>query len=136
MAAENILSGLSEEQAGRHPEHLPHSVSELLAHINYWLEWMLEVIESGAARPYPKSAAQSWPAPRGWQEEREHFYRLLARIDAHAARPDLSEAVNFEETTFELLTDFALHTAHHLGQIITVRQALGAWPPPGGGDTW
>jgi len=30
----------------------------------------------------------------------------------------------------------ALHTAHHFGQVVTVRQSLGAWPPPGGGDTW
>ena len=60
----------------------------------------------------------------------------FARIDTHAARPDLASPVNHEETIGELLADFALHTAHHFGQVITVRQALGAWPPAGGSDTW
>jgi hypothetical protein len=30
----------------------------------------------------------------------------------------------------------ATHTAHHLGQIIVLRQLLGAWPPPAGSWTW
>jgi hypothetical protein len=24
----------------------------------------------------------------------------------------------------------------HLGQVVLLRRLLGAWPPPGGGDTW
>jgi uncharacterized damage-inducible protein DinB len=30
----------------------------------------------------------------------------------------------------------AVHTAHHIGQIVTLRQLLGAWPPPQGSHTW
>jgi hypothetical protein len=29
-----------------------------------------------------------------------------------------------------------VHSSHHLGQIITIRQLLGLWPPPGGTLTW
>lgn len=136
VGVESILAGLSEAQAGTRPPGLPHSPAELLAHINYWLAWMLEVIESGEARPYPHSAAEGWPKPLGWAAEKARFYDLLSRTEPHALRPDLMSPVNFDETIGELLADFALHTAHHLGQLITVRQALGAWPPPGGGDTW
>jgi uncharacterized damage-inducible protein DinB len=28
------------------------------------------------------------------------------------------------------------HNSYHVGQIAMLRQALGAWPPRGGGDTW
>lgn len=28
------------------------------------------------------------------------------------------------------------HNAHHLGQIILLRQILGLWPPPAGSWTW
>ena len=28
------------------------------------------------------------------------------------------------------------HFSYHLGQIVLLRQELGAWPPPRGGDTW
>lgn len=138
VGVEASLSGLSAGLAVTRPAGLPHSVAELVAHVNFWHRWMLDIIESGQATPYPRHAEETWPevAEDDWNRVRQEFYELLARIDPHAARPDLSSPVNHDETIGELLADMALHTAHHFGQIVTVRQALGAWPPPGGGDTW
>lgn len=138
VGVEAALSGLDGAVAARRPENLPHSVAELVAHVNWWNRWMLDVIEGGQAMPYPKHAAETWPAvgEADWGRIKAEFYELLARIDTHTARPDLANPVNHDETIGELLADFALHTAHHFGQVVTVRQALGAWPPPGGGDTW
>jgi hypothetical protein len=34
------------------------------------------------------------------------------------------------------LLSAALHNTHHLGQIITLRQLMGVWPPPSGTITW
>jgi len=34
------------------------------------------------------------------------------------------------------LTDTAAHNGYHLGQIVLVRQMIGAWPPEGGAYTW
>jgi hypothetical protein len=39
-------------------------------------------------------------------------------------------------TIEDALTHLAQHNAHHLGQIVTLRQAIGAWPPPEGSFTW
>lgn len=138
VGVEASLSGLEGEQAVTRPAGLPHSVAELTAHVNWWNRWMLDIIEMGEAQPYPRSAADTWPAVQAadWGQVRHEFYELLARVDTHAARPDLANPVNHDETIGELLADFALHTAHHFGQIVTVRQALGVWPPVGGGDTW
>ncbi len=138
VGVEATLAGLSSAQAVRVPTGTPHSVAGLLAHINWWNRWMLDVIETGAPAPYPKHAADTWPTVQesGWDQLKAEFYMLLSRIDTHAARPDLQNPVNHDETIGELLADFALHTAHHFGQIIVVRQLIGAWPPPGGGDTW
>jgi uncharacterized damage-inducible protein DinB len=30
----------------------------------------------------------------------------------------------------------AAHNSHHLGQVVLLRQILGAWPPPSGSYTW
>jgi uncharacterized damage-inducible protein DinB len=138
VGVEAALSGLSDDQAAQRPEGLPHSVAGLVAHVNWWNRWMLDIIEMGQALPYPAHATDTWPevGAADWGRVRNDFYELLARIDTHASRPDLANPVNHEETIGELLADFALHTAHHFGQVVTVRQALGAWPPPGGGDTW
>lgn len=137
VGVEATLSGLSGAQAVTRPTGLPHSVAELVAHINWWNRWMLDIIE-GQATPYPRHADETWPevTEDDWGNIRNDFYELLSRIDPHAARPDLASPVNHDETIGELLADMALHGAHHFGQIVTVRQALGAWPPPGGGDTW
>jgi uncharacterized damage-inducible protein DinB len=35
-----------------------------------------------------------------------------------------------------VLWQMVAHTSYHVGQIVMVRQALGAWAPRGGGDTW
>jgi uncharacterized damage-inducible protein DinB len=135
---EASLSDLTAEQAATRPEGLPHSVADLLAHTNWWLTWMLEVIETGQAAPYPEHAAVTWPATTAadWERLKSEFYVLLARVDTHTSRPDLASPVNHDETLGELLADFALHTAHHFGQIVTVRQLIHAWPPASGGDTW
>lgn len=138
LSAEAIISDLSAEDACRTPERLPHSVASLLAHVNWWNRWMLDILESGEAMPYPASSADTWSEPTAeeWRDIKTEFYVLLSRIDAHAARPDLASPVNHGESVGELLADFALHTAHHFGQIISVRQALNLWPPAGGGDRW
>lgn len=39
-------------------------------------------------------------------------------------------------TVLDALIHIANHNSHHLGQIITIRQLLGAWPPPSGSYTW
>ena len=138
VGVEASLSDLSAEQAATRPDGLPHSVADLLAHTNWWLAWMLEVIETGQAAPYPEHASVTWPATTAsdWERLKSEFYMLLARVDTHTSRPDLANPVNHDETLGELLADFALHTAHHFGQIITVRQLIHAWPPASGGDTW
>ena len=34
------------------------------------------------------------------------------------------------------LLDVAAHNAYHVGQIVLLRQLIGAWPPEGGAFTW
>lgn len=38
------LSGLPPEQAMMRPANAPHSVAEVLAHMNYWQAWKLAAI--------------------------------------------------------------------------------------------
>jgi hypothetical protein len=37
---------------------------------------------------------------------------------------------------YELLSSVAVHNAYHFGRIVQLRQMLGIWPPPAGGDLW
>ena len=39
-------------------------------------------------------------------------------------------------TVQQALAHIAVHNAHHLGQVVTLRQLMGQWPPPAGSWTW
>jgi hypothetical protein len=39
-------------------------------------------------------------------------------------------------TVREQLESLTAHNGYHLGRIVLLRQLLGIWPPPAGGDTW
>jgi len=141
----NSLEGLDEQSAGARPANAPHSIYQLLAHMIYWQEYELLKI-AGAPPSYPTHASESWlpeTAPKNlqiWHETIQRFAEGLKRYEALLADPatDLERVIEVKknETVRDVIVMIIAHNSHHLGQIITLRQQLGAWPPPKGGDTW
>jgi uncharacterized damage-inducible protein DinB len=142
----HVLEDLSDAEAVRRIEGAPHSVAEIVAHLAFWQEWFLSRAR-GVASPMVTPAAAGWPAaPAGsWNETRERFLRgareavsLGSRAEAAAQR--LSPAIEYgplsHYTVNDALTHVAIHNAHHLGQVVVLRQLLGRWPPPSGSWTW
>jgi hypothetical protein len=39
-------------------------------------------------------------------------------------------------SVLDVLVNIAVHNGYHLGRVVQLRQMLGIWPPPGGGDRW
>jgi len=146
LAPAAALDGLSAIHAAHRPEGAPHSIAEIVAHMAFWQEWFLDRCD-GKAVPSPASAALGWPKvdDGDWDTVRERFESgftralTLADDSARLARPIVPAIeVDFlaSYTAGDALTHLALHNAHHLGQVITLRQQLGSWPPPGGSWTW
>jgi uncharacterized damage-inducible protein DinB len=145
------VEDLSAELAGRHVENLPHSVWQIVWHVNFWTDYELQRIR-GEKPHYPDHAAESWPpnsAPASeseWKREVVRFTELIGVL-AKMAEADwsaLSREVpamhaNQEtrtSTVLAILWQTAAHNSYHVGQIALLRRALGAWPPPAGGDSW
>ncbi|MEF2277647.1 DinB family protein [Deinococcus sp. YIM 134068] len=130
------LEGLGAEEAGRVPEGLPHSVAQIAAHVAFWQDFVLE--EAGGGTPVrPAHAAGGWPEPGDWEETRTRLLDGQARLRSLTRDPAFISGVTREGHPWAaLLANFAGHGLYHLGQVVTVRRALGLWPPPGGGDTW
>jgi len=141
----NSLEGLDEKLARERPANATHSIYQILAHMIYWQEYELQKI-AGENPSYPAHAGESWltePAPKNLQalgETIQRFAEGLKRYEALLANPatDLERTIEVKknETVRDVIVMIIAHNSHHLGQIITLRQQLGAWPPPKGGDTW
>jgi uncharacterized damage-inducible protein DinB len=145
LSAIHALDGLTPELADRRLPGAPHTASEIVAHLAFWQDWFAGRCD-GTAGPMPQSAAAGWPAPEpgGWTALRARFLDGLERVAALGASGDparrLAPPIEFpplaEMTVGEVIVHVALHNAHHLGQVVLLRQMLGAWPPPAGSYTW
>jgi uncharacterized damage-inducible protein DinB len=144
LAPEKALEGLTVADAERRLTGVTHSVAEIVAHLSFWQDWFYGRC-TGLSKPMVSSAAAGWPAVAkdGWPAVRSRFvdqlHQLAALADGDVTRP-VTPAIEFPPlatyTIGDALVHVATHNAHHMGQVIVMRQMLGAWPPPSGSWTW
>lgn len=145
--ASRILLAVPPEIRDQRPG-VPHSIAEELWHIVFWQEHFLQWAH-GTLRDYPEHAELGWQrfehvSDTEWHALVERFELGLADAAAMAGERGLADRPSsFPEhvnagplSVSDLLINLATHNAYHLGRIVQLRQMLGAWPPPGGGDTW
>jgi uncharacterized damage-inducible protein DinB len=141
-ALEGLAPDLAERRVGA-----AHSIAEIVAHAAFWQDWVSRRCE-GVAEPMVPQAARGWPTvvPGSWPAIHQQFVDGLTRLAAWSeAQGDtldapLTPAIEFPPLAHysrrDALVHVATHNAHHLGQVILLRQLLGAWPPPAGSWTW
>ena len=146
LAPAATLEGLAPDLAERRVG-AAHSIAEIVAHAAFWQHWFSRRCD-GVAEPIVQQAAHGWPAvaPESWPALHQQFShglrQLVAWADAHGDTLDapLKPAIEFPPLAHysrrDALVHVATHNAHHLGQVIVLRQLLGAWPPPAGSWTW
>ena len=142
-----VLDGLSADQAHAKPYELPHSIAEIVAHICYWQEWFNDCATAGFTG-MAEHAVDGWPPvpPDGWDALRARYLHSVEEAKRIAAQsgalnepvlpPGVDIPILVNESRGAGLLHSAMHNSHHLGQIITIRQLMGLWPPPAGTITW
>jgi len=158
------VEDISAELAARKLPSYPHSIWQIVAHMNYWMDYDLGKI-AGDDRPYPEKATESWPGASAaapddssnsnsnsnskdeqWQATTRRFADLLAQV-AGLAQSDVEQLArkvrklgpgqaSLESTVHAMLWQIVTHNSYHAGQIAMLRRQFGAWPPRRGGDTW
>lgn len=140
------LESLATADAHRVVSGASHSIAAIVSHLIFWQEWFLQRC-AGVDVPVPESAAIGWPAvPAGaWPDVERRFLDGLSRAEA-AGQPEprldtpIEPAIQFPPlghySIGDALTHISQHNAHHLGQVVILRQLLGSWPPPSGSLTW
>lgn len=136
----NVLENLLAEQAKARPAGAPHSLYEELWHTDFWQRLILSVARDEPVS-FPEHAAQGWPddnealTEKAWQGLVSRFSTDL-RNAAELAGLEALERIAGDKTMREHLESIAGHNVYHFGRMVLLRQLLGLWPPPSGGDTW
>lgn len=136
--ASRTLDGLTPEQAVTKLEGWPYSIAEQVAHMLFWQRHNFAVIETGVEPKVP-TATVGWPVVTkdDWPRLKDEFLAGLQKSREMARDPETLGRIAIRNLTVGLrLVWFTSHDAYHLGQIALMRRLIGAWPPPGGGDTW
>jgi uncharacterized damage-inducible protein DinB len=143
------VEDLSWELANRQVEGFPHSIAQLVFHMNYWMDYELRRIRGQRPR-HPEHNSESFPPelldPKQWQNLQIEFAALLAEMVAmgKSSRQELDRQLEsihagdlqVADTLEASLWQMVAHNSYHTGQIALIRRVLGAWPPRRGGDTW
>jgi uncharacterized damage-inducible protein DinB len=139
------LAGISAADASRRIAGLPHSIAEIVAHMTFWQAWFTARC-AGTATPMAASAALGWPETgvTDWPVVCDRFLEGLDTLATAVAEMDpdgpIQPPIEFPilagYTARDVWEHVAQHNAHHLGQIVVLRQILGIWPPPAGSYTW
>jgi uncharacterized damage-inducible protein DinB len=145
------VEDLSADLACRHAEGFPHSIGQLVFHMNYWMDYELRRIR-GERPSYPEHSSESFislPTPadaQEWENLQKRFARFLTDFATLANFSPLEMQRHIESgqpgdtklagTLEAVLWQMVAHNSYHTGQIAMIRRMLGAWPPRGGGDAW
>jgi uncharacterized damage-inducible protein DinB len=145
------IDDLTPELASQQVAGFPHSIGQLVFHMNYWMDYDLRRIR-GEKPPYPAHNSESFPdrpAPadaREWDLLRSQFAALIKHSAALAdsstqelhreIEPTHASHKERAATLEAVLWQLVAHNSYHVGQVAMIRQVLGAWPPRTGGDTW
>jgi uncharacterized damage-inducible protein DinB len=142
------VHGISTELASRRLQGYPHSIFQVLSHMNFWMEYELRRIRQ-EHRPYPAHASESWPSDSSpasdgeWTRAQARFIALIGELSALAqSDPEFlnrevkaTHAVHSQPSVLAVLWQMAAHNSYHLGQIVLLRRLLNSWPEQAG-DTW
>jgi uncharacterized damage-inducible protein DinB len=145
------VEDLSAALAACRVEGFPHSIADLVFHMNYWMGYELRRIRSEKPE-YPEHNAESFPDMpipvdvEKWERLREDFAGFLAEFGelAHSSEAELQREIEsahdgdkkVASSLGSVLCQMVAHNSYHVGQIAMIRRMLGVWPPTGGGDTW
>lgn len=132
MEPSRILAGLSGAEATRRLPGSPHTIAELLAHLLFWQDRRL-AFARGEDPAWEEVERSDWRnvQPEEWDGLRQRFLDGFAPFAACAAdQGAMAENLPYGRNFGLSLASQTLHNAYHLGQIVLLRQLLGAWPPP------
>ena len=143
VSPERAFEGLSWRQAGQEVPNSPHTIWQLLGHLNYWQDRFISRIEGMKVLP-AKTSDDGWKSESAPEDEmayRRELGKFLTGINyITTTMLPQTDCLNDQKgdypNGFAVIQTMASHISYHLGEVVLLRRQLGLWPPPSGGYTW
>lgn len=143
VSPERAFEGLNWRQSGLSVPQSPHTIWQLLKHLNYWQDRLISRIEGMKVLP-AKTSDDGWnfnSAPEDEETFNRELGKLLTGINymTQTLLPQADELYGVKGDYphgFGVIQTMASHISYHLGEVVLMRRMLGLWPPPSGGYTW
>jgi uncharacterized damage-inducible protein DinB len=137
---DRAVAGLAPELRGRRVDGLPHSAWELLEHMRIAQHDLLDFATNRGyeAQSWPDDYWPSSPEPpsaQAWDQSVAAFTRdrnALKKLVRNSRIKLDSRIPHAKKASQTYLRDVLLvldHNAYHVGELVALRQLLGAWPP-------
>jgi hypothetical protein len=127
---ERIVAGLTLEQVTRRPSAQSHTIYEELWHTNRW-QSIIVYRDEALYEQWQKGHVYPERPPASQEEWEVLVAEFLAGIEKALWWTESPERLKHEtdrgHTMADVLVSLAVHTAHHLGKIVALRQFIGAW---------
>src|SRR5215831_3636138 len=125
------VEDVSSELAQRSVPGFPHSIADLVFHMNYWMNYELKRIR-GEKPKYPEHNSESFPnLPQNWDQVKRDLAWFLAEFAKLAQLPQeeldrqlesIHPGDQQQSSTLEaVLWQMVAHNSYHTGQIATLR---------------
>jgi uncharacterized damage-inducible protein DinB len=134
---DRAVDGLPAERRGERPARMPHSPWEMVEHIRIAQHDILDFCRNPnyAEMKWPDDYWPPTPAPPSadaWDASIAAYHRDLKALQdlAEDSTVDLFATIahGSGQTYLRELILVIDHNAYHVGELVAIRQALGAWP--------
>jgi hypothetical protein len=130
-----ILANFPMEQINTFPPNVPYTTWQLLEHVRFCQQEILEQIEADDMPAY-SFPDDFWPlkeakaTPEMWDDTVRRFFADRDRFMEMARCADLSSLCrnNTRATVLHALLNIAAHNHYHFGEFAVLRQVMNTWP--------
>ncbi|ALC81289.1 MULTISPECIES: DinB family protein [Bacillus] len=129
----DAVKNLTEEEACMKPSSPEHSIKEISYHLFYWNERYLKRWkgEQVAENALPFAETFHLPAEASWEEIKHNVIQIFSEwIDElqNCDEQQLLEQVAWSNSTWsDEISYLTIHSAYHIGQIVTARKRQNSW---------
>lgn len=136
----NVFGHLDWRLVGELPNGIAHSIWQIVNHMIYWQEFSLRLLRNDTPKT-PEHGSDTWTdnlsptSESEWTNAVNTFLEGLHVAEVFIDDLDKNVAARQGRSRAEVIGMLVGHNSYHLGQIVFLRQMLGAWEPSLG-DTW